>query len=124
MLWLFAFRFPLRQRREGKSEAEEVETTVYDYFVRHRNIGLRFSGDFPCINAGKPKRPVYIPLEVCSLLTKRLVCHFYGVNDNDHIFFSFNSCAPWSPYNATRKLCPISKELHLLKNLDKSPRRG
>jgi len=37
---------------------------VFDYFVNRRNIDLRYSGDLPCINVGKPKRPTYIPLEV------------------------------------------------------------
>ena len=40
------------------------EVTVFDYFVNRRNIDLRYSGDLPCINVGKPKRPTYIPLEV------------------------------------------------------------
>ncbi|KAK1381692.1 hypothetical protein POM88_019427 [Heracleum sosnowskyi] len=34
-----------------------------------RNIPLRYSGDLPCINVGKPKRPTYIPLELCSLVS-------------------------------------------------------
>lgn len=38
--------------------------TVYDYFVKHRNIDLRYSADLPCINVGKPKRPTYFPVEV------------------------------------------------------------
>ncbi|KAL0387712.1 UNVERIFIED_CONTAM: protein argonaute 4A [Sesamum radiatum] len=55
-------KFPLKIRREGTSEAQEVEITVYDYFLHHRNI-RRHSADFPCINVGKPKRPTYIPVE-------------------------------------------------------------
>ncbi|KAI3448748.1 hypothetical protein Pfo_005413 [Paulownia fortunei] len=61
--------FLLKQRREGASEAQEIEITVYDYFVHHRNIRLKYSGDLPCINAGKPKRPTYIPIELCSLVS-------------------------------------------------------
>lgn len=38
--------------------------TVYDYFVNQRNIELRYSGDLPCINVGKPKRPTFFPIEV------------------------------------------------------------
>ncbi|KAG8363748.1 hypothetical protein BUALT_Bualt19G0054500 [Buddleja alternifolia] len=60
--------FSLKQRREG-GEAQDLEITVYDYFVHNRNIQLRFSGDFPCINVGKPKRPTYIPIELCSLVS-------------------------------------------------------
>ncbi|CAI0452237.1 unnamed protein product [Linum tenue] len=58
-------RFQLKQ----KGDAEPLEITVYDYFVNHRNIELRYSGDLPCINVGKPKRPTYIPLELCTLVS-------------------------------------------------------
>ncbi|KAH6814845.1 Argonaute family protein [Perilla frutescens var. frutescens] len=59
--------FSLKQRT-GTSEAREVEITVYDYFVRHRKIHLKYSGEMPCLNVGKPKRPTYIPIELCSLV--------------------------------------------------------
>ncbi|KAL8542091.1 hypothetical protein ACS0TY_003087 [Phlomoides rotata] len=61
--------FFFKQRREGSSDATEVEITVYDYFVSHRNIRLKFSGDFPCINVGKLKRATYIPIELCTLVS-------------------------------------------------------
>ncbi|CAN0923207.1 Protein argonaute 4 [Linum grandiflorum] len=57
--------FELKQ----KGEADPIQITVYDYFVNNRNIDLRYSGDLPCINVGKPKRPTYIPLELCSLVS-------------------------------------------------------
>ncbi|PKI40289.1 protein argonaute 4-like [Punica granatum] len=60
--------FSLKQRN-GNGEAQPLEVTVYDYFVNHRGIELRYSGDFPCINVGKPKRPTYIPLELCTLVS-------------------------------------------------------
>jgi eukaryotic translation initiation factor 2C len=53
----------LKQKNGGDGGIEAVEITVYDYFVNHRKIDLRYSGDLPCINVGKPKRPTYIPLE-------------------------------------------------------------
>ncbi|PIA48666.1 hypothetical protein AQUCO_01400920v1 [Aquilegia coerulea] len=59
--------FMLKQKRDGDIESTEI--TVYDYFVNHRRIELRFSGDLPCINVGKPKKPTYIPLELCSLVS-------------------------------------------------------
>lgn len=40
---------------------------MYDYFVNHRKIKLTVSGEMPCLNVGKPKRPTYIPVEVCPL---------------------------------------------------------
>ncbi|XP_027329366.1 protein argonaute 4-like [Abrus precatorius] len=52
---------------DGGDAPEEV--TVYDYFVNHRKIDLRYSADLPCINVGKPKRPTYFPLELCSLVS-------------------------------------------------------
>ncbi|XP_048495997.1 protein argonaute 4 [Beta vulgaris subsp. vulgaris] len=75
-------RFSLRRRsseRDG-DEFQEIELTVYDYFVNQRKIRLQYSGDLPCINVGKPKRPTYIPIELCSLLplqryTKALTVH-------------------------------------------------
>ncbi|MED6191834.1 hypothetical protein PIB30_004495 [Stylosanthes scabra] len=45
-----------------------IEITVYDYFKRHKNIELRHA-DFPCINVGKPRRPTYFPLELCTLIS-------------------------------------------------------
>ncbi|PAN17712.1 hypothetical protein PAHAL_3G150900 [Panicum hallii] len=56
--------FPLKQR-DGSNDT--VEITVYDYYMK-KGIELRYSGDFPCINAGKPKRPTYFPIELCSLV--------------------------------------------------------
>ncbi|KAJ0083479.1 hypothetical protein Patl1_30201 [Pistacia atlantica] len=63
--------FSLKQKNvsNGDGEVQSQEITVYDYFVNHRNIDLRYSADVPCINVGKPKRPTYIPLELCSLVS-------------------------------------------------------
>ncbi|GMI81835.1 OVEREXPRESSOR OF CATIONIC PEROXIDASE 11, ARGONAUTE 4 [Hibiscus trionum] len=63
--------FSMKQRgtKNENGEAETVEMTIYDYFVNHRNIPLQYSGDLPCINVGKPKRPTYIPIELCSLVS-------------------------------------------------------
>lgn len=61
-------RFVLKQRNGRDGNGEDFHTseiTVYEYFVKHRNIELRYSADLPCINVGKPKRPTYIPMEVC-----------------------------------------------------------
>ncbi|KAL9402948.1 hypothetical protein Peur_006797 [Populus x canadensis] len=66
-----SFSFSLNQRsgRDGDGELQTIEVTVYDYFVNHRNMGLQYSADFPCINVGKPKRPSYFPLELCNLVS-------------------------------------------------------
>lgn len=56
--------FSLKKGKDEDGEIQTIEVTVYDYFVNTRNIELRYSGDLPCINVGKPKRPTYFPLEV------------------------------------------------------------
>lgn len=63
--------FELKQKssKNEKGEAESTEVTVYEYFAKNRNMDLRYSADLPCINVGKPKRPTYIPLELCSLVS-------------------------------------------------------
>lgn len=60
--------FMLKQKN-GDGGVQEVETTVYEYFTHHRRIPLQYSGDFPCINVGKPKHPTFIPLELCHLVS-------------------------------------------------------
>ncbi|XP_059318141.1 protein argonaute 4-like [Lycium ferocissimum] len=60
--------FMLKQK-SGTGEVQEVELSVYEYFTNHRHIPLQYSGDFPCINVGKPKHPAFIPLELCSLVS-------------------------------------------------------
>ncbi|OEL24890.1 Protein argonaute 4B, partial [Dichanthelium oligosanthes] len=59
--------FPLKQRNGSNGDCDTVEITVYDYFMK-KGIELRYSGDFPCINVGKPKRPTYFPVELCTLV--------------------------------------------------------
>ncbi|CAK9165711.1 unnamed protein product [Ilex paraguariensis] len=63
--------FSLKQKggKDDNGDAQAMEVTVYDYFVNYRHIELRYSADLPCINVGKPKRPTYIPLELCSLVS-------------------------------------------------------
>ncbi|KAL6584370.1 hypothetical protein OROMI_003659 [Orobanche minor] len=68
--------FSLRQGRGGSSDAQEINVTVYDYFVNHHNIRLKYSGDYPCINTGKPKCLIYIPIEYarwfpCNVIPRR-----------------------------------------------------
>lgn len=71
VIFIACCRFSLKQKnvKDDDGEVQELEITVYDYFVNNRNIDLRYSGDLPCINVGKPKRPTYIPLEVRGCIT-------------------------------------------------------
>ncbi|KAM0822859.1 hypothetical protein ACQ4PT_071238 [Festuca glaucescens] len=60
--------FPWRQRNGNNGDINTVEITVSDYFLRHKGIELRYSGNFPCIHAGRSKRPTYFPVELCTLV--------------------------------------------------------
>ncbi|KAA8516309.1 hypothetical protein F0562_016602 [Nyssa sinensis] len=74
------FSLKSRGAKDGNDDAQTVDLTVFDYFVNYRHIELRYSADLPCINVGKPKRPTYFPIELCSLVslqryTKALTVH-------------------------------------------------
>ncbi|CAN1220059.1 Protein argonaute 16 [Linum perenne] len=62
--------FSMKVRNSGgpSGEPEQVELTVTEYY-KQLGIQLRYSGNFPCLNVGKPKRPTYLPLELCSLIS-------------------------------------------------------
>ncbi|KAI3879711.1 hypothetical protein MKW92_019368 [Papaver armeniacum] len=62
-----SFRMKMRNE-ERKNEVKTVELTVYDYFTKHRKLELTTSAYMPCIDVGRPKKPNYIPLELCSLV--------------------------------------------------------
>ncbi|XP_076937309.1 protein argonaute 4A-like [Bidens hawaiensis] len=57
------------KQRNADSPSEPVEITVSDYYAEYRNHQLTVSHDYPCLDVGKPKRPVYIPLELCELIS-------------------------------------------------------
>ncbi|KAI4363779.1 hypothetical protein MLD38_019952 [Melastoma candidum] len=61
--------FSMKRRDAGRCTEEVVDITVYEYFVKHCGIELSYSAYFPCLDVGKPKRPNYIPLELCSLVS-------------------------------------------------------
>ncbi|KAK8957283.1 Protein argonaute 4A [Platanthera zijinensis] len=47
---------------------DPVEITVQEYFWKYRGLQLSISNNLPCINVGKPKRPTYYPIELCTLV--------------------------------------------------------
>ncbi|PKU60023.1 Protein argonaute 16 [Dendrobium catenatum] len=45
-----------------------VEVTVFNYF-KEKCIELTWSSSLPCLVVGKPKRPIYLPIELCNLIS-------------------------------------------------------
>lgn len=63
--------FPLRVRN-SHGETQMVDITVYDYFMKTHKMQLTWSAHMPCLDVGKPKRPNYLPIEVCNNLFANL----------------------------------------------------
>ncbi|CAK7349045.1 unnamed protein product [Dovyalis caffra] len=63
------FAMKMKNRDGASAEAQTVEITVYEYFTKHCGIQLSYSAYLPCLDVGKPKRPSYLPLELCSLIS-------------------------------------------------------
>ncbi|KAJ4975109.1 hypothetical protein NE237_000215 [Protea cynaroides] len=63
------FTLKVKNGDGAKSEDQTMEVTVYDYFIQHRKIDLTYSAYMPCLDVGKSKRPNYLPLELCSLVS-------------------------------------------------------
>ncbi|KAE9594012.1 putative post-transcriptional gene silencing PAZ-Argonaute family [Lupinus albus] len=61
--------FSLKQGKDSNGDVQTIEITVYEYFKRHKKLDMDKSADFPCINVGKPKRPSYFPVELCTLVS-------------------------------------------------------
>lgn len=76
-----SFTLKLRNGNRGDDGGETSEITVYEYFTKHRGIELKHSAFMPCLDVGKPKRPIYMPLEVrnsfCSYVLKSELSLFF-----------------------------------------------
>ncbi|ONK70265.1 uncharacterized protein A4U43_C05F31950 [Asparagus officinalis] len=59
--------FPMKVRN-GREEGRTINVTVFDYFSRDKKIELTWSAYAPCLDVGKPKRPNYLPVELCNLV--------------------------------------------------------
>ncbi|KAG8049565.1 hypothetical protein GUJ93_ZPchr0009g1049 [Zizania palustris] len=53
--------------RNGSSEGQTVEITVEEYF-KSKQVDLAMPY-LPCLDVGKPKRPNYVPIELCHMLS-------------------------------------------------------
>ncbi|XP_057740608.1 protein argonaute 4A-like [Arachis stenosperma] len=62
-------KFSMKDGKDSNGEPRMTEITVYNYYKHHKGIELPYSADFPCINVGKPKRPTYFPVELCTLIS-------------------------------------------------------
>lgn len=89
--------FSMKVKNGDNNNGEQtVDITVYEYFAKHRGIELTSSAYLPCLDVGKPKRPNYLPLEVCRILCLTELCsgsYFIPV-----ILFCCNSLAFWTNY--------------------------
>ncbi|KAF6148961.1 hypothetical protein GIB67_026706, partial [Kingdonia uniflora] len=55
-------------RLKKNGDAGSIKIFVSDYYEK-RGMTLSYSTDFPCINVGKPKRRIYLRLEICDLVS-------------------------------------------------------
>ncbi|CAH9111873.1 unnamed protein product [Cuscuta epithymum] len=63
--------FSMKKKNEGGShdDGEVMEISVYDYFTKLLSVEVTFSAFMPCVDVGKPKKPIYLPMELCSLVS-------------------------------------------------------
>nr|ATG34093.1 argonaute 16 [Suaeda salsa] len=62
--------FSLKLKEDDVSKEEQFrEITVLEYFTKHCNVVLTYSKYMPCLDVGKPDRPIYLPIEICSLIS-------------------------------------------------------
>ncbi|XP_021724565.1 protein argonaute 16-like isoform X2 [Chenopodium quinoa] len=57
------------KKDSGSNEDQFQEMTVFEYFRNHCGVVLTFSKYTPCLDVGKPDKPIYLPIEVCSLIS-------------------------------------------------------
>ncbi|XP_058081084.1 protein argonaute 16-like [Magnolia sinica] len=62
------FSLKMRNGDGADGDGQTTEITVYDYFLK-KGIELSSSAYMPCLDVGKPKRPNYLPLELCTLVS-------------------------------------------------------
>ncbi|KAG9154570.1 hypothetical protein Leryth_025484 [Lithospermum erythrorhizon] len=63
------FTFKMKSNSVVNGEEDVTDITVDEYFTKHHNIELTFSRLMPCLDVGKPKRPIYLPIELCSVVS-------------------------------------------------------
>ncbi|GKA34016.1 putative PAZ domain-containing protein [Tanacetum coccineum] len=67
--WTKARRMFTFKQKNGNNPGETIEIRVFEYYLKHRDTELKESRNLPCLDIGKPKRPVYIALKLCELIS-------------------------------------------------------
>ncbi|KAJ9170009.1 hypothetical protein P3X46_018146 [Hevea brasiliensis] len=62
------FSMKVRSHDCANVKPQVVKITVYEYFTKHRGIELTDSACLPCLDVGNTKQPIYLPIELCSLV--------------------------------------------------------
>ncbi|CAK8567057.1 unnamed protein product [Lathyrus sativus] len=61
--------FTMKMKNGEDNDTEQtVDLTVYEYFAKHHDIELNSSAYLPCLDVGKPDRPIFLPLELCTFV--------------------------------------------------------
>ncbi|KAL2938774.1 Protein argonaute 16 [Bienertia sinuspersici] len=61
--------FSLKFKDNDSNEEQFREITVLEYFLKHHGVVLTYSKYMPCLDVGKPNQSIYLPIEICSLIS-------------------------------------------------------
>ncbi|KAJ4797830.1 Argonaute family protein [Rhynchospora pubera] len=54
--------------RDEDRECRTVEITVSEYYKRRYQLDLSWSSEYNCLDIGRQRDPIYVPLELCDLI--------------------------------------------------------
>ncbi|BFZ54695.1 hypothetical protein PYCC9005_001732 [Savitreella phatthalungensis] len=72
--------------RDQIFEVEGVKTNVHDYFAKQHGIQLKL--DLPCVNVGRPDKPIYIPSELCTVMRGQAVRRILNANQTKEMILT------------------------------------
>ncbi|KAG6541212.1 hypothetical protein Mapa_017373 [Marchantia paleacea] len=77
--------FAKKMKNAAGDVVESVDITVADYFIKERNLTLKYI-NLPCLDVGRASKPVYLPIELCKLVEgQRYKRNLNGVQRKNHI---------------------------------------
>lgn len=124
LIYNFSFALKIKSGSSAGDDGETLEVTVYDYFVKHRNIEIKASMYMPCLDVGKPKRPNYLPLEVLAPLPPILTLKASNSRNSGYFsFWDFQLCSLVSLQRYTKALSAIQRASLVEKSRQKPPER-